>query len=37
MDENYVTEREIAKYKTIIQQLRDKIRDITVGQSLQNQ
>ncbi|HZS73766.1 MAG TPA: hypothetical protein VFA69_04605 [Candidatus Nitrosotalea sp.] len=36
-NENYVTEREIVRYKTTIQQLRDKIRDITIGQSLQNQ
>ena len=35
-NENYVTEKEIVKYKTTIQQLRDKIRYITVGQSLQN-
>jgi hypothetical protein len=34
--ENYIPQKEIAKYKTRIQELRDKIRDITIGQSLQN-
>ncbi|MHB8603221.1 MAG: hypothetical protein ACYC6W_11560 [Nitrosotalea sp.] len=35
-NENYLSQKDIAKYKTKIQELKDKIRDITVGQSLQN-
>lgn len=35
-NENYISQKDIAKYKTKIQELKDKIRDITVGQSLQN-
>lgn len=35
-NENYISQKDIAKYKTKIQELKDKIRDITIGQSLQN-
>lgn len=35
-NENYISQKDIVKYKTKIQELKDKIRDITVGQSLQN-
>ena len=34
--ENYITEKEIAKYEAQIQELKDTIRCITIGQSLQN-
>ena len=32
--EKYMSQKEIIKYKTRIQELKDKMRDITVGQSL---
>jgi len=35
-NEKYLSEREITKYYTKIQHLKDIIRDITIGQSLQN-
>jgi len=35
-NENYMPQKEIARYNIKIQELKDKIRDITVGQSLQN-
>ena len=35
-NEKYLPEKEIAKYYAKIQQLKDAIRDITIGQSLQN-
>lgn len=35
-NENHISQKDIVKYKTKIQELKDKIRDITVGQSLQN-
>lgn len=34
--DNYVTQTEIVKYKTQILELRNKIKDITVNESLQN-
>ena len=33
-NENYISQKEISKYNVKIQQLKDKIRSITVGQSL---
>ena len=35
-NENYLTEKEIARYNVKIQELKDGIRRITIGQSLQN-
>jgi len=34
--EKYLSEKEIAKYHAKIQELKDKIKDITIGESLQN-
>lgn len=34
--EKYLSEKEIAKYRAKIQELKDKIKDITIGESLQN-
>ena len=35
-NEKYLSDKEIAKYYTKIRQLKDAIKDITIGQSLQN-
>lgn len=32
--DNYMSQKEIVRYKTKIQELKDKMRDITIGQSL---
>jgi hypothetical protein len=35
-NENYISQKEICKYNAKIQELKDKIKNITVGQSLQD-